>query len=327
MAAFEFIEFQKTRDFSNKMNATFEFVKQNFKPLFRSMLYIVGPPALIASLLMGSLMTDYMKMVFGMAALQKGGLTEMFTIDLAIKVVLLVVVATVTSVITLSTVNNYVILYREKQSNQIEVEEVWARVQKTFWMYFWTILGFVLLAMLAYLLMILPIVALAAVSPFLIFIGVILIIVAIFYLMLSYSLIFVVRGFEPKTFLESFSRSMFLTKGKLWSTFGLIFIFYLIVSVIGSVFFMPWYMTKILGSLHSLTKGEAVPDAGTDWFGIFSTALNYLVTYMLGMLPQIALIFQYFNLVERKESRGLLEKMQGLGSGDRPQANTQTEHY
>ena len=31
MENFNFIEFHRTRDFSRKLNATFEFVKQNFK--------------------------------------------------------------------------------------------------------------------------------------------------------------------------------------------------------------------------------------------------------------------------------------------------------
>ena len=68
-------------------------------------------------------------------------------------------------------------------------------------------------------------------------------------------------------------------------------------------------------------------DLGMDWFGLISIGLQYLASYILAVLPQIALIFQYFNLVERKESRGLLEKMEGLGSGEQPPASSHTEHY
>src|SRR5690349_2406072 len=103
MAAFQFIEFAKTRDFSNKMNATFEFVKQNFKSLGRAMLYIVGPPALIASLLIGSLMGDYFRAIFGLANGGHNGVFEAFTSELIIKIILTIVVATVTSVITMAT--------------------------------------------------------------------------------------------------------------------------------------------------------------------------------------------------------------------------------
>ena len=60
MENFNFIEFHRTRDFSRKLNATFEFVKQNFKPLGKSILFIAGPPVLVASLVSGSFMSEFM---------------------------------------------------------------------------------------------------------------------------------------------------------------------------------------------------------------------------------------------------------------------------
>ena len=61
MENFNFIEFHRTRDFSRKLNATFEFVKQNFKPLGKSILFIAGPPVLLASLVSGSFVSEFMK--------------------------------------------------------------------------------------------------------------------------------------------------------------------------------------------------------------------------------------------------------------------------
>ena len=60
MENFNFIEFHRTRDFSRKLNATFEFIKQNFKSLGKSILFIAGPPVLVASLVIGSFMSDFM---------------------------------------------------------------------------------------------------------------------------------------------------------------------------------------------------------------------------------------------------------------------------
>lgn len=53
--------------------------------------------------------------------------------------------------------------------------------------------------------------------------------------------------------------------------------------------------------------------------------MSYLFQYLLGVLPQIALIFQYFNLVEMKESKGLIEKMETMGAPEAPQE--QKEDY
>jgi hypothetical protein len=326
MENFRYIDFQRARDFSNKMNATFEFVKQNFKSLWRVMLYLVGPPALIGSLLIGSVMGDYFKALFGSLG-GSNGFTEIFTVNVIIKLVLALIVATITSVITMATINNYVILYREKKSNQIEVEEVWERVKKTFWMYFWTVLGWFVLAIAAYIVMIIPFAALGLGSAGLAFILILILICAFFYLVVANSLVFIIRGFESRGFFGSFARSMYLIRGKWWSTFGLFTIFYLIITIISSLFFLPWYFSRVISSLHDVSQGRPVVDLGSDWFGILSTTLQYLTSYLMAVLPQLALIFQYFNLVERKESRGLMEKMGSLGSGENANTNTSAEHY
>ena len=59
MKTFTPLEFHKARDFSKKINDTFEFLKQNFKPLTKSVLFIAGPPVLMGSLLMGSFIGDF----------------------------------------------------------------------------------------------------------------------------------------------------------------------------------------------------------------------------------------------------------------------------
>ena len=53
------IEFHHTRDFSKKMNVTFEFIRQNFKALGKSILFIAGPPVLVASMMIGSFIGEF----------------------------------------------------------------------------------------------------------------------------------------------------------------------------------------------------------------------------------------------------------------------------
>lgn len=330
MAAFEFIEFQKTRDFSNKLNATFEFFKQNFKSLAKCLLYFVGPPALVTSLLIGSVFGDYMTLVMAMTT--GGGQTAftdyLLSVNFWLAVGFAIVVGTITAVMMTSTVNNYVILYNTKKTNQIEIEEVWELVKKTFWMYFTTLLGYVLLLVGAYLVLLLPVVALAQISGFMVFIMVVGFIIGIIYFFIATSLVFSVRGFERQSFFGSISRSMYLVRGKWWSTFGLMMIFSFIVSTISSFFILPWYVTFIISTLHNIEKGtNAAPSESNSMVAVISFSLYYLVYYVLSSLPQLGLIFQYFNLVERKESKGLMEQMGALGTGDVPKADTEQEHY
>ena len=69
------LEFHKARDFSKKINDTFEFLKQNFVPLTKSILFIAGPPVLMGSLMMGSFIGDFLD--FTQSSIANPGSAEM----------------------------------------------------------------------------------------------------------------------------------------------------------------------------------------------------------------------------------------------------------
>src|SRR6186713_839590 len=136
MENFNFIEFHRTRDFSRKLNATFEFVKQNFKPLGKSILFIAGPPVLLASLVSGSFLSEFMSFS-AMGGNPAEQMQNYFTsVSFWLQIILMLVFFTISGVMNIATINNYLLLYEKKRTNKIEVSEVWERVRATFWMYF-----------------------------------------------------------------------------------------------------------------------------------------------------------------------------------------------
>lgn len=330
MENFSAIEFHQARDFSRKINVTFEFIRQNFKSLVKSILVIAGPPLLIASVIIGSFIGEFFQLM--QAATQNPGDTEtlqtyFMSVTFWVQIILMMVFFVTSSVMTIATINNYIILYGEKLTNKIEVSEVWARVRSTFWMYFGTMFFFLLLGIGVYILMIIPVVLLAAISPALIFLGMMFFLGGIFYLIISASLTFIVRAYEGKSFFEAIGRSFKLVQGKWWSTFGLIMILYLIMLVVSYIPIMPWYAITIASTLHDTTAGT-LPETTPMWSlmtTIFFT-LYYLVQMILTSLPNIGIAFQYFNLVELKEAKGLLGEIGGLGQA-RPASGNEEEQY
>lgn len=317
MEQFTAIELHQTRDFGRKVNATFEFVKQNFKALIRSILYIAGPPILVASLLMGSFLGDMYSTMFSMG---QGGDPEAFmqtflSVNFWLQVAVMIIFYVVSIVTTTATINNYIILYGEKKSNEIEVSEVWARVRETFGMYLGTTLLVTLVLIAVYIVGAIPMVLLAAVSPFLIFFGLIAFMIIILYVMVTLSLVFIVRGYEKTGFFESIQRSFYLIKGKWWSTFGLLMILYLIVSTISSIFFIPWYVLFFVQALHAVENPGAVAEQDMTIQVIMAILLSmyYLSQMILHALPNVGIAFQYFNLVEMKEAKGLMNQINDLG--------------
>ncbi|HEY5824066.1 MAG TPA: hypothetical protein VIT44_06870, partial [Cyclobacteriaceae bacterium] len=226
MENFQVIELQRQRDFSRKVNATFEFIKQNFASLSKSILVIAGPPVLIGSLLMGSFIQEWFSTI-QMAATNPEAY-QSFTQNYLTKFLLLFVFILISGTITICTINNYILLYAEKRTNQIEVSEVWERVRATVLIYLGSMILFALLVAVASIVFTIPMVILGFISPVLIFFGVLVLFGGIFYFLVSISLTFIVQAYEKKNFLESMVRSFRLVQNKWWSTFGLIFILYMI---------------------------------------------------------------------------------------------------
>jgi hypothetical protein len=326
MEDFRVIELQRQRDFSRKLNATFEFIKQNFGPLCKSILVIAGPPVLIGSLLLGSFIGQF----FGLSAFSQanpGGIQELFSgSTFWIKIGLTFVFLLISGVVTLSTINNYIMLYAEKRTNKIEVSEVWGRVRDTFWMYLGTTFLFVLILCAVYLVMAIPIVILGSISPFLIFIGVVLMIWGVLYCLIGSSMVFIIRANEKIGFLPALIRSFKLVQNKWWSTFGLIMILYLIMGVISYIPLIPFYVWLAVNALHNVqANSQGTPSSSMELWTTVFFAVYYMLQTLLNTLPNVGIAFQYFNLVELKEAKGLMTDIDTIG---KPQeTNRPEEHF
>jgi hypothetical protein len=327
MENFNAIEYHHTRDFSRKMNATFEFIRQNFKSLGKSILVIAGPPVLVASLIIATFIGEFLGLT--KAATMNSGDSEIFetyfmSVTFWLQIVLMFLLFLLSSIMSIATINNYIILYEEKGTNKIEVTDVWNRVRETFWMYFGTTLVFFLLAIAAYIVLVIPVAILATVSPALIFLGMMAMFCTVVYLMVSVSLTYIVRAYEKKGFFDAIGRSFKLVRDKWWSTFGLIFVLYIVMMTISYIFLIPWYVAMVTTALHS-TSTEMLDQSTMTWSTIVLFTLYYLAQMVLGALPNIGIAFQYFNLVEMKEAKGLLGKINTLGQSQPP--STSDEQY
>jgi hypothetical protein len=138
--------------------------------------------------------------------------------------------------------------------------------------------------------------------------------VVFFYLTISVSLTFIVRTYERKGFLDSIGRSFKLVQGKWWSTFGLIVVLYLIMMVISYIPMMPWYIMTVISTLHNTSSDTLqTPTPMGEMTTIIFFVLYYMIQMVLATLPNIGIAFQYFNLVELKEAKGLINKIDTLG--------------
>lgn len=313
MQNFQLIEYHQTRDFSRKMNATFEFIKQNWKSLGKASLLIAGPPVLIASLIMGSFFGDIVSL--GNINGDPEATMEMFaSATFWLQFILAMVLFLLSSVMSIATINNYIILYEELKTNEIPTALVWERVRMTFGTYLGTTILFSLSFMVLVCIIIIPIGVLSALSTGFTILGVLALFCVVFYLIFSLSLTFIIRGYEKVGFVDAVQRSFKLVQGKWWSTFGLIFILHTIMMTISYIPIMPLYIMMFVSAMHNVsTDPTANPLEGTSSLTTILMAVYYMIQLLLSALPNIGIAFQYFNLVERKEAKGLMASIDSFG--------------
>ncbi len=212
------IEFRKIRDFGELINTTFEFIKQNLKILFFSLLFIAGPGIILTGIAGG--------LYQGSMSFNKYFLATAIIYFLLMFITLQLIIA-----VTYSCLN----LYIEKDSADFSVNDVWERTKEDFLMILFTSIGTGFVTVFA-LLLIIPCV----------------------YLSITLTIIFIVRMREKLPFFDSVSRCRKLISGNWWFTFALLLILSVIEYFFSFIFAIPQYIAMFIGFLHSTSGKPAL---------------------------------------------------------------------
>jgi hypothetical protein len=307
------INFYEKRDFGEKINVTFAFLRQNFGPLAKSILFIAGPAILLIAVVAGVYQaalfnigseTDSIEGPFGivnevdpfsyLAILSQGSLTSFLSIFV--------------SALLVTVVYAYLILYIERADyHDITVAEVWERVKRHYLAILVSVFVYSVLVGLGFLLLIIPgFIALAALS-----------------------FLFIIQMKEGLSLGAAFSRCFKLVSDNYLSTLGLIFVTAVLITIISMVVMLPFGLALGVPTFFSITEGNGLADSGgtLQVVLIIFQALSSLLSYLLYAILLIAVAFQYANLVEKKEAAGLLESVNTIGQTDQPAHNRDDETY
>src|SRR5690606_37428379 len=113
---------------------------------------------------------------------------------------------------------------------------------------------------------------------------------------------------EGKSGFAAYGRSWKLVKGKWWSTFGLLVVMSIIVSIIGVAFQLPLLLISIFKEILQWDNGRSF-----ELIIMLASIIGMLGETLLFSILHISLGFQYFNLVERQASIGPMREIDSLG--------------
>jgi hypothetical protein len=294
-------DFRQERNFGQKISATFEFIGAHWRPLGRVLLYLVAPLALFQGILTALVQSRMVSTMLHTTRYQPGynprdPLATQRLLFGAIFQNPLYYVTLAASMVFVSvfilTIYGYLVLCLRPAGaapTPITPAEVWAVVKRHLLGSFFSLWGLAIIVILGFFFFFLP--------------G--------YYLSVALSLFFIVRVVEGTGFFATISRCLSLTKGKWWSTFGLI------ITMIGLLYVLMFGVSMVFNLLRLGVPSTFVPTVEPGQVSaIFVVALTIFFTVVAFLIyPPIllALAFQYFNLVERREAVGLSHLVSQLG--------------
>jgi hypothetical protein len=288
------IEFKKIREFGDIIGDTLLFIKQNFKPLMAAFFSLSGIFILGGILSSIIAQTQLVGLTEGAGTYGGGPIAKIYSMGFSYVLVIIFLILSYTSMYV--SVLSYISLYVEKGNLPPSVAEVWAY----FKYYFFRMLGSGLLMSIF-----LGLCFLCCIIP-----GI--------YVFPAVTLFYVVMIIENGNFSHAFERSFKLLKNEWWITAATLLVIYIIFYACSMIVQLPAIIIVMVGAFthaeQPITKTYAVV-----------SSISQQISYIFMILPIICSTFIYFNLVERKESLGLLNRIDGLGQNSN-QAETPEEY-
>lgn len=277
------IEFKKVRKFGEIIDDTFQFIKQNFKLLCKSFFIITGPVLLPLSILSGLQNADTFREMA--QTVQETDITAPAEI-LGYKYFLIMILSLVFFTLLQLIVYELVILYIKDKENAVDTPRIWNSVKQDFFMIFFTNIGLFIVLGFSMVLLVFP----------------------FFYFAIVLSITPIVRIQERIGFFKSIGRSMRLMSGNWWITLGILIILFIIFMIFAGVMGLPYYGLILFVMLSESTIQQL------EYYNLLFivTTAMYLISYILYTIPIIGIAFQYYNLVEKKDGAGLLEKVETI---------------
>ena len=315
-------DFLRRRDFSQKMEATFDFIRAHATPLLRVMVVLVLPLALLTGIGTGLLQSQLFASFGAMArqartGLPSGALPEVFTsAGLWITVLSSLFLFAMVHLV----VYGYVVIQADRTTDDpVTPTQVWQVVKARFLGMVGSFLGLGLLFLLALMavgmLMGLVMVFFSSIlgSTWVGIVVVLGVYLFMFYVIVALSLYFIVWLREGRGFFGSIGRCFQLIRGKWWSTFGLLVVITLIMYLIMILVMVG--LSAVGLPFTSLMKGETT-DFGPLARVLLIVYAGFQTLIMLTFYPfiMIALSFQYFNLVERRDGEGTRLLVDSIGA-------------
>lgn len=305
----EKINFRQTRDFTEVFNVSVKFMRQNFGAFFRSIVLVAGPFVLFSSVAAGYYQAN---------AISFSSVTTVGSFDFLSRfgwtAGIFFLASIISNLVVIGTVFSFMICYNEKGPGNVLVSDVSSKLFKNF--------GRIIVTFLSFLLLMLPLVAIAVGLGFafvsagtgmiflyvlILFFCLLIIMPPLFWFSTSVYLSVLNDDVGPFTAFRKVSKVM---RGNFWWTWVIVFCALLLIGIISFVFSLPQVIYQFVLTFSAIKGGGG--EVSTAF--IIVTAICTFFTTVVHSTLHIISGFHYYSLVEEKDGKGLLERIDEIGN-------------
>lgn len=273
-----YIELRQQRDFSAVIGTGFQFVRQNWRTLYRPLVFICLPVYLGASLLFGSFFRTLLSgQGAGNLGAGMGGLMLGY------------VAMALAGLLLYAMVYEYMRWYMLHKGLAPTTGELLGEVRRQ-------LLSYLVVGLLA------GAIAMA---------GVVLFILPGIWLAIVFSVAFPLLAFERASVGDCLSRPFKLVKGHWWHTFGLVLVLAMLIGFLGYVIYLPFMLFMGFGAMSGMGD-PATAGSGLGWMMTLFMLVAGAVNVLLQPLLLVPVGLNALSLMEEKEGRGLLQRVEDL---------------
>ncbi|WP_207493335.1 hypothetical protein [Aridibaculum aurantiacum] len=279
------VDLRKVRDFSENLNDTFQFLKQNFKPLITYVLGIAGVFMLAAAILSGMYQSDTNTLFEDIFS---GTRTSRQPYEIFTGLYFLVIVfAWLTGVAMQVVITAYLKVYDELGMETPTFDQVWTEFKRYFARISIFNIPLFIVTVIGFMFCLVPGIYFAVVfAPF----------------------VAIIMN-ENEDFSGAFSRCFTLIKNNFWMSLGIYFVIFLIS------WFSSGVISFIVGLITGLISYLTTHDVKAT-VTIVTSVLN-VFAFIFYILFFLSVTLNYYNLAERFDGTGILRRLDTLGSADK----------
>lgn len=280
------IELYRTRSFSEKLSATFDYLSENGRLLFKFLLYLILPVSIVQALGMNTFMEYSLKGAINEDVYSQTG--ELFSLIAGYSVFMLM--ACIGSLVCSSLVYGLMRLYNERAERLEGLTLGSFRPYLLRGMKRSFILGLVVTVLISVFVLVLVLLSVAAGSDSGIAAVLVLCFIALIVCLIPLSLSLPAYIVEDITVMQAMSKA-FRLGFKTWGgIFAVILVMYIVVSVISGASAMPWYIMMIARSVFLVS--DTADSAGFAASPVY-TIIMYLLAVVQAFDMYVGYVFMY----------------------------------